>query len=150
METTAGFTCSTRCVKFGSVACGVIAPGGLTGVPVDSAAGELGWLPAGLAADGGRRCGMADGEAAERGAGEQYGGQRRAAPWCCGWLVGLGCGVIQSSCLASPFGHALATRGRRPGWRRRHPRNMRIREVNVPVVQRLNRFHVNELSVTSR
>ena len=123
---------------------------------IDRGAGGLGGWGAGLAAhrwslaaDGGRRCGVADGEAAKRGAGQQYGSQCRAAPVArlvCG--VGLGCHTILL--LGEPIRARACNAGPASGLAPAAPSEHENAQVNVPVVQRLNGFHVNELSVTSR
>lgn len=65
------------------------------------------------------------------------------------WVMVSGCGVMNASWLTSPFGHALAALGWRPGWRRRRAGDANAK-ANVLQVQRLNRFHINEISVTRR
>ena len=102
IETTAGFTCVTRSVKSGSAVAGHAAAG-----RIDRRAGR------GL---GCGEAGMADGEAAECGAGQQNAGHGGAAPmpWRARCLGGKGHGCS--------FGNFLDIQGGKPVWRRRHGR----------------------------
>src|SRR5262249_10893324 len=117
-----GFTWATSAVKSGSVCTGMLVPGGLTGTPgVASVAAKPVW-PAAKPASA---------VPASRTAASEV--RRHVLPvgdvWL-GWVI------------VTPSRKPVADRGHPPRWRRRHEDNV-VADVNVPLLERLNRCHVH-------